>query len=366
VCAVRPGARSLVAAVCVAVLLCAVPASASAARPPAPAPPVLFGSGGWSWPGDDELQRMSDHGLKVWRVTMSWSSVSPREGVMDFSGYDQFLRRATAHGIEVMATLTGCPAWACPGGGPPAGGAALEGFEAFVAAAVARYGPHGSLWNEGGARIPVRYWQVLNEVNGADQWPSPSPAAYAAVLRRTSATIRGTDPGAKVVLAGLGEKMTIWLRSYLPALYRQPGFRESFDVMAPEGYAIGPRDVPRILGMTRLIMQRYGDAAKPMFVTEMSWPTGGPPFPFTTSEQGQAERMQASWRVLRACRAHWKLRRVYWFSFADHTPPPSGDYWGYHNGLVDASGREKPAYQTFLTFLRPLRSARETGRCPLR
>jgi hypothetical protein len=331
-----------------------------------PAPPVLFGAGGWSWPDDHTLGRLHRHGLRTWRVTMNWAAVSPQPKTYNFSGYDQLMHLAARHHVEMMVTLTGCPAWACPSGRPtpPGSGGGLDAFQDFVAHAVARYGYRGTLWSRGHRR-PVRFWQVLNEVNGEDQWPHPDPQAYAALLIRTAQTIRVTDPRAKVVLAGLGEKMTIWLRRYLPALYRVPGFKEAFDVAAPEGYAVRPRDVPRILRLTRRIMRRYRDTRKPLFVTEMSWSTGGPPFPFTTSEAGQAARLKASWKILRACRSRWRLRRVYWFSYADQAPS-GGDYWGFHNGLVQTSGRVKPAWHTFLRFLRPARSARVTGRCTIK
>src|SRR4051794_13351447 len=361
--AVRPSAWLPILVVSAATLMCAcllpVPAHARARSAPA----VVFGAGGWSWPSDATLERLHRHGLRTWRVTMSWANVSSRPGQMDFSGYDQLLRAAARHHIEMMVTLTGCPRWACPAGGPPASGAALSGFLQFSREAVRRYGHRGAAWLPG-ARKPVRYWQVFNEVNGADQWPHPSARSYAYVLRKVSYRIRRTDRHAKIVLAGLGEKMTIWLRTYLPALYRQKGFKKAFDVMAPEGYAVTPRGIPRILRTTRKIMRRYHDSRKPIFVTEMSWSTGGPPFPFTTSEIGQAQRLHASWRMLRACRSRWKVRRVYWFSYTDTQPRGIADYWGFHNGLIEASGRTKPAWHTFLKFLKPKR--RGVGRCTAR
>ncbi|MBI5103810.1 MAG: cellulase family glycosylhydrolase [Solirubrobacterales bacterium] len=339
-------------ALALAILVSAVPASI--ARPTAP--PVLFGAGGWSFPSEATLDRLADRGLRTWRLTVGWDHASPRPGVMDLSGYDQVLRRARRHRIDVLVTLTGCPAWACPSGGPPKSGAALAGFRRFVRAAVRRWGHHGLR--------AVTHWQVLNEVNGADQWaPRPSAAGYARLLVRTSRTIRAADRRAKVVVAGLGEKMTVWLRTYLPALYRQRGFRRSFDVMAPEGYTTRPRDVGAILTRTRRIMRRFGDGRKPLFVTEMGWSSGGPPFPFTTSERGQAARLTAAWTRLAACRSRWRLRRVYWFAYTDREAPPSSDYWGFHNGLLDAAGREKPAWQEFVRFLRPARAARTAGRC---
>jgi polysaccharide biosynthesis protein PslG len=350
-------ARLFVAVVAVVILS---PSDTAAARPDAP--PVVFAAGDWAFPSPATLAQLHRAGLRTWRLTMSWSDVSAKRGTADFSGYDAVMRAAAANRIEMMVTLTGCPAWACPRGGPPKSGAALRDFQAFTRRAVRRYGHRGSLWG-GHPKRPVVYWQVFNEVNGADQWPHPSPKGYAKVLRATATTIRRADRRAKVVLAGLGEKMTIWLRRYLPALYRRPGFKRSFDVMAPEGYAVHAHDTARILTKTRAIMRRYHDLGTPMFVTEMSWATGGPRFPFVVSPASQARRLQVSWRELAACRARWKLRRVYWFSYQDVAAPPSRDYWGFHNGLLDVGGRPKPAFAAFKRFLRPARAARAAGRC---
>jgi hypothetical protein len=168
----------------------------------------------------------------------------------------------------------------------------------------------------------------------------------------TAAAIRGTDPSARVVLAGLGEKMPVWLRDYLPELYRQPGFAGDFDVMAVEGYAPHPRNLRRIFRVTRGTMRRFGDLAKPIWITEMSWATGGGPHAFVTTERGQARRLRRAYDLLLACRRGWNLRRVYWFPHRDLPADAGGDYWGNHNGLIAADGRWKPAMSTFLRYLR--------------
>jgi hypothetical protein len=356
--------RAVLAACVLLAALVLLPASAQA-RTRAPA--VVFGAGGWSFPAPAQLDQLRGHGLQSWRLTMTWSGGGHTAHDFDLSGFDNVMRDAARRHVQVMATVTGCPAWACPLGGAPWQASALVGFRRFVRAVVLRYGTHGTLWREGGPRMPIRYWQVLNEINGADQWPPrPSPVRYARLLRKTASTIRHADHRAKVVLSGLGERMTIWLDRFLPALYRQRGFKRAFDVMAPEGYAVHPSGVRRALDTTRRIMRRYHDGKKPMFVTEMGWSTGGPPFPFTISEAGQAARMKASWRMLAACRGRWHVRRVFWFSYEDRAAPPSADYWGYHNGLIGLDGRAKPAWHTFLKFLNPHRAARSAGRCRLK
>ena len=100
-------------------------------------------------------------------------------------------------------------------------------------------------------------------------------------------------------------------------------------------------------------MRRHGDLAKPVWITEMSWSTGGGRHPFVTSERGQARRLRAAYNLLLACHRRWNLGRVYWFSYRDKPAPAGiGDYWGNHNGLIAADGRWKPAMRAFLRYLR--------------
>jgi hypothetical protein len=91
-------------------------------------------------------------------------------------------------------------------------------------------------------------------------------------------------------------------------------------------------------------MLANGDGAKPIWVTEMSWATGGPPHPFVTTEAYQALKLRRAWDTLLACRGRWDLQRVYWFGWKDRAVPAGGtDYWGYHNGLLRLDGTAKPA-----------------------
>jgi hypothetical protein len=90
-----------------------------------------------------------------------------------------------------------------------------------------------------------------------------------------------------------------------------------------------------------------------LWITEMGWATGGPPFPFVVGEDVQADYLQETFEALLGCAARWNLQRVYWFGLRDQRPPAGGsDYWGYHNGLLSFSGRWKPGMRSFLQFLR--------------
>lgn len=346
-------------AVALASLVLALLGLGATAQPAAAAqvPQGFFGMGDWSFPQQSDLRGLSRRGLRSWRTTLAWGAVERTPGVYEFSGYDQMLRQAARRKVRVLLTIAGCPDWACDRHGPPRTAAAHAAFQRFVAVAVARYGRGGSLW---GGRWAVTHWQLMNEVNGADQWPDPDPAAYAALLKSTARTIRSVDPRARVVLAGLPDKMTIWLRDYLPALYRQPGFAGDFDVMAVHGYAISARGPGKILGLTRRIMRRGGDRRKQIWMTEIGWSTGGPPFPFTGSERFQARTLRAAFSRLAACRRRWKLERVFWFSYRDRNPGGQQDYWGFHNGLRRLDGHPKPAHRQ---FLRVIGKAARVERC---
>jgi hypothetical protein len=353
--------RALVALLSTLVALTGVSTARAAS-----APAGMFAVGDWAWPTAATLDREAARGLQTWRVPLDYGAVGSTRTLL-WAGTDSLVRSMAMRGITPLFILTGCPAWQCPGGGPPTSGQALTDWKVFVSAAVRRYGPGGLFWRmypEVPAK-PVTAWQIYNEVNGAEQWPTPNAAAYGAFLAATAPVIRSWDPSAKVVLAGLPENMTISMKTYLASLYTQPSFKSSVDVIAVHGYAAEPTDVARILDSARIIMNQAGDGAKPLWVTEMSWATAGPAHPFVTTEAGQASKLRSSWDTMVACQARWKLQRTYWFGWRD--PAVSGtDYWGLHNALNRPDGSAKPALAAFDEFTSgdPLPDGRAAS-CPL-
>jgi hypothetical protein len=344
----------------IAAVLCLMALAPPPARAADPGPQLrrgMFGLTGWAFPKRREVRSLSRRGLRSWRVILAWDGAEPRRRHYTWLGYDRLVARLVSRRVSPMFLLTACPDWACHrnGLGPPRGAGAQAAWATFVGAAVRRYGTGGIFWRAHPRLryLPVRYWQVLNEINGKEQWPNPSPAGYASLLKRTAAAIRAADPSSSVVLGGLGENMTIRLRPYLSRLYAQPGFARAVDVVAVEGYSPRPRDVARIMRTTRQVMRRFGDLGKPVWITEMSWATGGGPHPFVTTRRLQARKLRRAYDLLLACRDRWNLKRVYWFSHRDRpVQRGGGDYWGNHNGLLTARGRWKPAMRTFLHYVR--------------
>ena len=222
------------------VLLAIFPASAGAASASREQRQEMFGLGGWAWPNSGEIAALSGKGLRSWRVTMSWADIEAHRGQRIWSGYDRLVQDLASRHVQAIFTLTACPRWACDHGGRPAARRGRSAWVDFVRAAVRRYGVGGALWREhpGLPAKPVIHWQVLNEVNGPDQWGGPPERRG---LRRLPQAHRFGHPWHGPEREGRARRArredAVWLRDYLPALYRQPGFAADFDVMAVEGYA---------------------------------------------------------------------------------------------------------------------------------
>lgn len=349
------------------VVLCALLAPASTAQ--AATPPAGFaGLGNWSIPSTAQAQVMGQIGMRTWRAGLVWNWVEPNPGTRNWHYVDQVVRGGATNGYDILLALNGCTQWACGATRTaPAQEPALSAYRGFVAAAVARYGRGGTFWTSNPQLVyrPVS-WQVWNEVNAGQDWPNPSAPAYAAFLQAISATIKSVDPSALVVTSGLTEYPAIssgaTLTSFLSQLYAQPGFRESFDVLAVHGYAESPAGVVRILDTTRRLTAQNGDGNRRIWVTEMGWSSGGPAHPFTVDEGTQAAYFQQTYDTLLGCRARWNLDRTYWFSLSDIPAAVMGepDYWGFYTGLWRADGGHKPVFGAFAEYTgeRPLPGGR--------
>ena len=337
-----------------ALLLLTAPAQAASA------PPGFFGVGAWTYPTAAQLASMSSAGLRLVRAALTWGQIQsdPSPTSRDWTYSDQLAREAAQDGLNLIFDLNGCAVWACGTVNAPPSGAELTAYESFVAAAVARYEPTSSFW-AGQPRVPQISWQVWNEVNGGYFWPNPTPAAYAAFLGQIASTIRSVQPNATVVMSGLVQYPSVSsgmaLEPFLEGLYQQPGFTSNTDAIAVHGYAPNPAATLGVLDEARRITLENHDGARPLWVTEMSWATGGPPFPFTVSAATQNTYLIEAWDQMFACRERWNLQHVLWFSLQDvsNTIFDQPAAWYFYDGLLNADGSPKPAYASFLQFLGP-------------
>lgn len=209
-------------------------------------------------------------------------SVDPKFGDSTWAKFDDIVDRANGLGLAVVLRLDTSPRWALPpnapdGLGPPQ---RYEDYWDFVEHAAQRY------------RGRVAAYQVWNEPNLTIEWGRmpPDPTGYARLLAGAAERIRRTDPNARIVMAALAPTLTqndeaLNELLYLQRLY-EAGAAGSFDVMALQAYGLrGGPDDPRIEAddvtlsrplLVREVMVRNGDAAKPVWATELGWNVNPP------------------------------------------------------------------------------------------
>jgi hypothetical protein len=325
-----------------------------------------------------ETSVMSRSGVESVRFVISWRVAQPfrsfaevppafRARFRDEGGVptywkdiDRFVAAAARRGLQAMPATINTPAWArvYPDrrGSPPQTGA----FAGFARALARRYGPNGRFWrvNRRLRRVPVRDWQLLNEVNHAYYWDEPgvdpdnidnteSAAGYVNLLRRARAAIKSVDRRARIIHAGIDSRS--W--EYVRAVYRAGG-RRVFDAYAVHPFTDKPENVLLILRYVRREMNRAGDRRKPIVVSEWSFPSSrGIVFPdngnLSRTPQGQAREVGRVQRIFARWRKRLRLQSVFHYTWLSND---KDDYRFAHSGLrTTRTGRptSKPALRAY-------------------
>ncbi len=193
--------RAIVLAALALTLL--VPSTAAAARS------EFFGIVQTATLDIQDLEGMSAARVRTDRFVFKWGWVQPNPGSFDWDSADRFIGELAYHRIRAVPSLWGNPDWV-PGSGstPPIGGPqGEEAWRTFLRAVVARYGPHGTYWANGGPydqeygtsaeSLPIQSYQIWNEPNLQKYFaPNPSPGKYARLLQISHAAIKSKDPQA--------------------------------------------------------------------------------------------------------------------------------------------------------------------------
>jgi polysaccharide biosynthesis protein PslG len=367
--------KAIIAGAAVALLLagCGSSASDSGSSGSAPAPPDFFGVDPGFPPDAQDYQQMADAGVESLRTGLSWSAVQPQPGPFNWAASDARMAQLASHGIEYLPVLSSTPGWvATPPTTPPlASPKAEEDWTQFLKAAVDRYGPDGGFWTanpDGGASpyhalcdcdakpMPVTSWQVWNEPSLTHYFNASSPVeSYAQLLQISHDAITNEDPKAEIVLAGVpgfAKKGGLDAWEFLDQLFSTPGVNDAFDVVALHPYSRSIDQLELEIKKVRAVMKDNGDAARPLWITELGWGSNPPDrFGFNKGIDGQKELLTQAYSLLLRERAAWKLDRVYWFEWRD--PPPSAEVscsFCTSAGLLRNDREPKPAYDAFKHF----------------
>lgn len=312
-----------------------------------------------------EFGLMAKTGVESVEIEFNWAAEQPAEGAPpDFSRTDRLVLAAARRRMGVLAITVFAPSWAAVDprnqASPPKEGP----YAAYLRAAIGRYGPAGSLWAEhpGVPKIPIREWQVWNEPSHEGFWSiQPFAGRYVKVLRAARRAIRGADPGARVVLAGL--VYDSWVQ--LEQLYRA-GAKGLFDAESLHPYTRRLSDVVEVLRRNRTMLDRHRDTAIPILITELSWPSSvgkaDSRYGYEVTERGQARHLREALPRLAALRTKLRLQRVYWFSWlssdADKRYP--FDYAGLRK-VTPSGPRSKPALAEYRRAALRLEGCRAKG-----
>ena len=218
-----------------------------------------------------------------------WPYIEPQEGDFNWRHSDAVIKYAENQGLTVIARLGWVPNWARPEGeGRSRQGNEQETtltyldaehydtFARFVAAFAARY------------RGRVDHIIIWNEPNLSFEWGyrPVDPEGYTELLRRVYARAHAVNPDI-VVLGGAlaptleAEDSATGMSDliYLEGMY-QAGAAPYFDALAAHayGHTAPPNARPasdtinfRRVELLRDVMSAYGDAEKPVYVTEAGW-----------------------------------------------------------------------------------------------
>lgn len=218
------------------------------------------------------------------RSDFDWIAIERRKGEWNFSHFDKVVSESEAEGVQLLPILGYSVPWANPAHEH------LDAWEEYVRRVVTHYG----------RRLPVL--EVWNEQNASGFWKDPNPTNYLALLRRTHETVKKIDPAIRVAFGGTAGVPL----EFIEGVYRLGGAKW-FDIMNVHPYS-HPRRPEGVmddsLEKLRAVMARYGDADKPVWVTEVGWPT------HHTRFSAESELLLAGLRAARPAASVWRMLYV--------------------------------------------------------
>jgi hypothetical protein len=329
-------------------------AAASASAAPNP----FYGAVGTYFPGQADLNRVATAGAGTFRAQIDWKFVEPTPGALTFYSMDVLVGEAAKAGVTLLPDLLGVPRWISrnPSRLPIRTAAQRQAWSSLLTEYARRYGANGTLWAEHPElpKRPITTWEIWNEPNlGSSVGGKPSPRKYVKFLRLSSDALKAGDPAAQVLTGGLfpyQQRNGMKLTKYLNAMYRVPGAAAAFDAVGVHPYAAQPKGVLHWVGVTRNIMRRHGDKAKPIWVSAFGWVTGGVGFHFTplrTTFRQQARKLTRAYRLLSRAAPRLGIASALWFTYTDGRYRTRPTFITDRMGLFTVKLRPKPSWFAF-------------------
>lgn len=276
-------------------------------------------------------------GIGIVRCDFNWEDMQRGAGI-DFSKTDAAVADAARYGIQILPIVSYGHRRLCPKPHQDP-----EPWGKFVRAVASRYArdcPCFEIWNE--------------QNNGSFWKGKPAATNYLVVLRKAFEVIRSVAPNAKVVIGGFAGVPY----GYIEELYKAGGGRY-FDVMNVHPYTVPICPEERLdvmLSKLRGLMAKCGDEKKPIWLTEIGWPTcerkptDGSKKLAWDEEGGVGEQVQAEFTARAMAISFAKgVRKVFPYQFRSDEDRRYSREAGF--GLVHSDFVPKPAWIAYANFI---------------
>ena len=264
-------------------------------------------------------------GVKWSREEMQWHRIEPKKGEYDWSFYDRVVETAGRHGITIYGLIAYWSNWTKP--------YTMEGvadYANYCKVLVSRY------------KDRIKHWEIWNEPN-IFFWSGPKEL-YPELLKAAYKAIKEVDPEAVVLgcsTAGIdGGFVEMTQRAGAP-----------YDILTIHPYRAYLNDVGFMqeLRDTAALTAKTGGKVRPVWITEMGWPTpiGG------ISEREQAKLLA---RCYLSALASGVETNMSWYNFRDDGDNPF--YLEHRFGVIRSDLTPKPAYRALASVCRALPNAK--------
>jgi hypothetical protein len=332
------------------------------------------------------FKTLTDLRAKVLRLNLYWFIVSPTrpqfvanpfDPAYDWSMYDRAIREADRRGIKVLLSIWGTPGWANGGKGQNYAPSSYQDMKDFADAAAHRYSGHYAANGTTANPLPaVTLWMAWNEPNSprflkpqgkleGGRWVPASPEIYAVICNAIFRGVHkaGHEEGVpETVACGAtnprGNNIFKGKRASVSPILFLRGMKDAgadFDCYAHHPYAPTPHDTPTTPPAARTTVTLANintliaevDRLYPgkcFWITEYGYQTNPPDHLFGVSWAVQAAYLR---KAVGIARANPRIDMFLWFLLKDEAKVS-----GWQSGLIDASGKKKPAYSTFRALSR--------------
>ncbi len=202
---------------------------------------------------------MHEAGIGMTRTDFHWTALAGKDAAvpLNFANLDQVVQTAKASDMALLPIVTASPGFSDPLYDH------LDLWRGYVRALVSRYAD------------TLRYWEIWNEHNfeSEKRWGSKAQheTNYVAALRAAYEEIKKVDPALTVVYGGTAHVPLDYIEKTM-----KYGAGAYFDVMNVHPY--GSDTLPEAYLFEQMrglkaLMARYGQENKPVWATEIGWPT---------------------------------------------------------------------------------------------